>query len=462
MKEKIHEIDITGAARALAAMDHVQAVARVVVLLGVPATVFVILGEIHARNPLENRFILWGVMSLPLMLLSLLGFSFAIATMRPLVGIGVLTLSVGPALWALLQYTTGIGPFHREWREQGSVLLVLFVFAFPLLLAWWRVAGLSPELRNLARPAPRLPDFPSFWRETFSIWPGVRQRWSRAAISTLFSYLSTLILWVGVIIVTPVAILVFLLLPLLAATKGFVDVVGPVIIVLIVLQALLFLQNLMRKLARWSSRAALADKVEEDDRPPILFLRSFQDDQVELPERDRLAELYRRMINLGTGRKRLDHILVENFSRIGPALALGTPGEKNLPFGAARVYASHEDWKEVVTDLAHRSNHVVLVADSTPGVEWEVSTLLEPPLLDKTLFVCAPKAVDIRANGILGQWLIRQGCPQGNVPIVGVFRDTRGELVLLRSRHPRSSQAFIVALQAFFRMRTDPASESSE
>jgi len=450
----LREINILAGAEALAAMDMVRGVARVVCMLGVPLSVFIVIAEIHARFPLSYRLPLWMGATTVAMLVTLLGFSFAIRTMRPLVGCFVLAASAGPALWALFQYSASFGSWEEKWREHIPVIVILTVLSLPLVIAWWRVARLDGTLRQLARSAPRLNGFGDLWRETFGIWPGVRRNLMQTLLSTFFSYLSALVVWVGVLILTPVAILVFMLLPLIAQTKGFFEVVGPLVVVLVVFLFLVFLQNALSSAARWCSRAALADKVEQDPRPPVLFLRSFQDDQVQLPERGTLSQIYRRIVNLGLGRLRLDHLLVERFARYGPAIALGNPGEKNLPFGAARIYASHDNWKNVVLELATRSAHVVLVADSTPGVEWEVQTFLERPLLDKTLFLCAPRSEDLRESPQIGRWLTELGLPSGGTPVLAAFRGVEGNIMILRCAAPRSSSAFVTALQAFFRLRS--------
>ena len=206
------------------------------------------------------------------------------------------------------------------------------------------------------------------------------------------------------------------------------------------------------------SRASLDDQVKRDSRPPVLFLRSFQDDQVSLPLPNPVSGAIRAVFTLGLGRRRLDHILIERFSRYGPALALGNPGEKGLPFGAARVYCDHADWQDKVAEIAEESAHVVLVADRTPGVEWEIRTFIEGPWREKTLFVCAPKSGDIRENDVLAEYLNAAGTPLKGAPILAVWWAPDGTLEVLRSTLPRSPETFVVALNAFMTRRAAAAS----
>jgi hypothetical protein len=164
-----------------------------------------------------------------------------------------------------------------------------------------------------------------------------------------------------------------------------------------------------------------------------------------------LVRFWRRVFTLGLGVRRLDHIIVEQFSRYGPALALGSPGEKNLPFGAARVYVTHDTWKDKVAEVAQASRSVILVADKTPGVEWEIRTFMDGPWRDKTLFVCAPQSGDVRGNPVLAERMAALGVAEGGPPIIAAWWTPSGVLELLRTRGKISPETLTVALQAFFR-----------
>jgi hypothetical protein len=218
-------------------------------------------------------------------------------------------------------------------------------------------------------------------------------------------------------------------------------------------------QTMLRSGARWFTRASFAAQVERDARPPILFLRSFKDDQVRLRDPAPAARLLRAIFTLGFGVRRLDHLLIERFSRYGPAVALGAPGEKDLPFGAARIYPNHETWQEKVAEIAARARAVVLVADRTPGVEWEIKTFLDGPWRDKTLFVCAPRSGDIRGNPVMARRMADLGVPETGRPIIAAFWGSDGRLRLLRAKLPLSPEAIVVALQAFFRQDDAPHAE---
>lgn len=66
-------------------------------------------------------------------------------------------------------------------------------------------------------------------------------------------------------------------------------------------------------------------------------------------------------------------------------------GEKDLPFGAARLSVPDCQWKDTVLDLARGAQHVVVVVDESPGIDWEVENMLEEAFVNKSLFLASPK-----------------------------------------------------------------------
>jgi hypothetical protein len=92
----------------------------------------------------------------------------------------------------------------------------------------------------------------------------------------------------------------------------------------------------------WSRRkgaAAAAKRRSTDNRAPILFLRSFRDDQVGL--RPHKSALLRLPFSGVPSMRALDYILIERFLTLAPVVALGRSEEKAKgfpPFGAVRIY----------------------------------------------------------------------------------------------------------------------------
>ena len=115
----------------------------------------------------------------------------------------------------------------------------------------------------------------------------------------------------------------------------------------------------MRRLRRRSSTRFLS----EDRRPPVLYLRSFKDDEITsrpLREPGTLFSFTE------------EEYLVEVLKDFGPCIAIGQPGE-NLPdLGAMRIYLADDVWQDKVRELLISSKLVVLRAGRTPNFLWEV------------------------------------------------------------------------------------------
>jgi len=204
--------------------------------------------------------------------------------------------------------------------------------------------------------------------------------------------------------------------------------------------------------ARWLSRQSLEAQVQLDPRPPILFLRSFGNDQVRFTARSGLRGLFERAY----GGTRLDHILVQHFSRYGPVVALGQPGERDLPFGAARVYVPNEQWQELVQRLARQALAVIIVADATHGVEWEISAMLAGENRHKTVLLGPPARPDVRTNDIVSAAFGPSGRDPEPSCAVAAWMEGPHERVLVRAEHAVTPATYVVALQAFFRRTAPP------
>jgi hypothetical protein len=110
-----------------------------------------------------------------------------------------------------------------------------------------------------------------------------------------------------------------------------------------------------------------------DPRPPVLYLRSFQEDE-------RLS---------GTSES-FELSLASVLRDVGPVIAVGRPGERLPPQGAARVYVSDESWQPTVRDLMARSAVTILRAGTSRGVLWELARVVE--VVSPTRFLIAVPA----------------------------------------------------------------------
>jgi hypothetical protein len=156
-----------------------------------------------------------------------------------------------------------------------------------------------------------------------------------------------------------------------------------------------------------------------DPRPPILFLRAFRDDQVSLATA-RLP-LLMRLIDPGSIGGTLEELIVQEYTGLGPVVAIGDPTHPLPPLGVSRMYCSGASWQDTVNGLMQQSARIVIAVDSSAaigpqgvptGLAWEITRLRDKGVLDKTIFVWPPQ--DARAPDALER-LLRLIDPAGRI-----------------------------------------------
>jgi hypothetical protein len=100
-----------------------------------------------------------------------------------------------------------------------------------------------------------------------------------------------------------------------------------------------------------------------EGKAPILYLRSFLDDEVSA----------KREVALLTEEEELN----KAFEEIGPMVAIGRPGEVLPEVGAARAYFSNADWQAAVHHYMEISRLVVLRAGLSKGLIWEIENSVQ-------------------------------------------------------------------------------------
>jgi hypothetical protein len=136
-------------------------------------------------------------------------------------------------------------------------------------------------------------------------------------------------------------------------------------------------------------RVSLEQAQATDRRPPVLFLRSFRDDLVPLAAPK--AGFVYKLFNYTERNKSLDQILLEEGTALGPVVALGNPRDTVPPYGAARGYAEHRDWRRMVADLMEAASAIVICVDDTENLWWEMEHVGENKYLNKSLLLLHPK-----------------------------------------------------------------------
>ena len=207
---------------------------------------------------------------------------------------------------------------------------------------------------------------------------------------------------------------------------------------------------------RLAARTPWRPQDDADPRPPVLYLRSFEDDQFDF--RRPAWQLRLRWFDLWSFRRNVDEAMVDEVALYGPVVALGRPGEVTAPFGAPRYRARHDEWQDVVTRTARRARAIVLVAGESPGLRWEFDLLRREGLLERTVLLLHPDRARTASNRRAIGWLTGDEALGQSLEAIGdaypvAFVYTPSGHRLLTVDQP-SAAAYVVALRAHFQQLT--------
>ena len=119
-----------------------------------------------------------------------------------------------------------------------------------------------------------------------------------------------------------------------------------------------------------------------DTRPPVILLRSFGDDVVGV---DRGPTVNTPLSFWDAKALTLEEVIERALWLAGPVIAIGRPGEKLPPAGAAREYVPDGDWQARVGELIAECRYVSVVAGTSEGLLWECRMLSEARALAKVV-----------------------------------------------------------------------------
>lgn len=136
----------------------------------------------------------------------------------------------------------------------------------------------------------------------------------------------------------------------------------------------------------WKYDAIGAEKLlEQDTRPPVVYIRSFKDDHQII-----LASGIRRWLSMvfaWATAISAEQELAMIMNRVGPVVAIGKPGEPLPELGAARLYVSDDVWQEKITDMMKQSRLVVIRLGPTANLWWEIDQAVKLLPLRRLLVV---------------------------------------------------------------------------
>jgi hypothetical protein len=170
---------------------------------------------------------------------------------------------------------------------------------------------------------------------------------------------------------------------------------------LVLLAAILFVIPGRYLIKRGRRLAVLSaeELLNKDRRPPVLYLRSFNDDQEAAetvgknPEpglglSDLRGEIY--SISDMVSSLSEEEVLARTLSQFGPPVAVGIPGEELPPLGFARLYYPDEIWQERVLQHMRDARLVVMRAGYTKSFLEELRMMVTENIDPKKLVILLP------------------------------------------------------------------------
>lgn len=130
--------------------------------------------------------------------------------------------------------------------------------------------------------------------------------------------------------------------------------------------------------------------LEQDRRPPVLYLRSFYDDSSY--KENRFLEQSARLSPFSAvfRRQTYEEQLTEIAQCVGPVVAVGKPGEHLPEVGAARMYLPDSQWQAKVRELLGVAGLVILRTGDTFGLRWELENALKVVPPEKLILYMEP------------------------------------------------------------------------
>jgi hypothetical protein len=174
------------------------------------------------------------------------------------------------------------------------------------------------------------------------------------------------------------------------AGKSASELLTGVVIPLVGVATILFpLSRWLRNNARRRALLSADEARLTDPRRPVLFLRSFRDDQVSLANAKR--PWFMRFLDPGTIAGTLEGLIIQEHSYLGPVVAIGNPSDQLPPLGVARKYChGGDEWHEIVQSLMDEAAMIIVGVERSEGINWEVTTIRQKGLLAKTIFILPP------------------------------------------------------------------------
>jgi hypothetical protein len=180
------------------------------------------------------------------------------------------------------------------------------------------------------------------------------------------------------------------------------------------------------RFARRLAQPEVRRLIQGDQRRPVLLLRSFQDDSLEVRVHAENEATPVERLNIESF-ARFEEVVAWALWKHGPIRAIGQPGTRLQPLGAVRDYYSDDQWQPAVREYIDESALIVFVVGRSPGLLWEVENVRAHGALAKCVFILPPvplEEIEPRVEvlaGALGLDHDRLRWDSGTYPLVLVF-----------------------------------------
>ncbi len=190
-----------------------------------------------------------------------------------------------------------------------------------------------------------------------------------------------------------------------------------------------------------------------DDREPILFLRSFDDD-----EKQKANNSFKALLDFS-----LETRLSNHFSYFGPFIAIGSPNEAVPVPGAARVTLPHSEWLLRVSNWISESSLIIMYSGKTNWVNWELAKIIEMGRVQNLILImpqpggwrCSPRDISARFDRLREAFKNTRWCK--SIESIQDLEDVRallfgvnGSIVVINSRPCNRDSFHLAALVAHY------------
>lgn len=354
---------------------------------------------------------------------------------------------------------------YTIWQDLAIAFAVLVAGAIAfegIGFSWWQLTTSRPQF--MAARGWRAPPwrFNSTMRQTLGL-PAFISNFGRGRLWLTATYFLVAVLNVGLVAAILIPIGIF------SIDRGAEDISGPLMFILpfagLLILNVVGVGALLQRFASQQTTRIYQKAREWDARPPVLFLRAFDQDNEKLIARS-IDPFVKFPAGCGESRT-VDELLLESASIYGPVVAIGDPRDPTPPLGAARIFVEGQgtEWQDVVRGLLKSSAAVVMCPSTSEGVKWELDLIEDAMGRTRIIFIANPELSKEDNIALFARLAPKGEAPdlkKGAAPIAA-YLDNQGQWTVLTTKKPACVQTYTVALnfalQALLGMKPAPVTK---